>query len=83
MGGIGALPFASASVNRSWKRSSACENSLGISQTFVRVTLRDLRQHLEVLVGEQFRVGVSGVDGAEVRRPLPLPRAAQERGARV
>jgi hypothetical protein len=33
MGGIGALPFASASVNRSWKRSSACENSLGISQT--------------------------------------------------
>src|SRR2546423_8938703 len=34
----------------------------------VRLALRDLRKHLEVLVGEQLRIGVALVDRLEDRR---------------
>src|SRR3954451_5993145 len=57
----------------------------------VRLALRDLRQHLQVLVGEQLRVGITLVDrledltdrlglalGLELQR-LPLPLGLQDR----
>ena len=47
--------------------SSALPSSLGTIQNLVRVTLGDLRQHLQVLIGEQFGVRVALVDRAEHR----------------
>ena len=40
-------------------------NSTGDDPDLVRVALRDLRQHLQVLVGEQLGVGVAPVDRVE------------------
>jgi hypothetical protein len=63
----------------------------GDDPDLVRLALRDLREHLQVLVGEQLRVGVAGVDRLEDRpdrlglslrpedRRLPLALGAQDR----
>ena len=63
---------------------SASVSSLGMIHSLFDVALGELRQRLQVLVGEQLRVGVALVDGVEDRGDrLGLALGAQHRGLRV
>ena len=60
---------------------SARVSSLGITQILFAVALGDLRQHLQVLVGEELRVGLPLVDRLEDRLDrLRLPLGGEDRG---
>src|SRR5947207_10950017 len=64
------LPGAGGAARRD-RRAELAERLRELARDdpdLVRLALRDLREHLEVLVGEQLRVGVALVDRLEDRR---------------
>ena len=60
-------PSAGPGLPSSPSRPSACVELARDDPDLVRVALGDLREHLQVLVGEQLRVGVALVDRPEDR----------------
>src|ERR671925_584791 len=68
---LGAAVSPGAAAERLAQLSQRARELARDDPDLVRVALRDLRQHLEVLVGEQLRVGVALVDRLEDRRDRP------------
>src|SRR5919109_1505378 len=75
---LGAAVSPGAAAERLAQLSQRARELARDDPDLVRVALRDLRQHLEVLVGEQLRVGVALVDRLEHGLDrLRLPLGAQ------
>ena len=83
-GGVDGAAPGCCGVNALPMPFSASVSSLGMTHSLFGVALRDLRQHLDVLVAEQLGVGVALVDGVEDREDrLGLTLGAQHRRLRV